>query len=95
MRCDCTTRNRNRRIELHEHVDEMEERIAELAEEDRRARERPAIDGQRVMDILGIEPGPVVGEALSYLLAAKRAGSGADTDTAERLLKEWWNDRSP
>jgi poly(A) polymerase len=90
VRCDCTTRNRARADRLQEQVDDLERRISELAAEDRRRAERPAIDGNRVMEILGIPPGPLVGEAVRYLLALKRAGQAVDSDAAERRLKEWW-----
>lgn len=93
VRCDCTTRNRAKADRLREQVDEMEARIAELAAEDRRAAERPAIDGVRVMDLLGIPAGPVVGEAVRWLLAEKRAGRAATIDDAELALKDWWAQR--
>jgi poly(A) polymerase len=90
VRCDCTTRNRAKADHLQEQVDDLERRIAELASEDRRRAERPAIDGNRVMVILGIPPGPLVGEAVRYLLALKRSGEATGADEAERRLKEWW-----
>jgi poly(A) polymerase len=93
VRCDCTTRNQAKAERLQEQVDDLERRIAELAAEDRRAAERPAIDGIRVMDLLGIPPGPVVGEAVRWLLAEKRAGRAVTPDDAELALKEWWAGR--
>ncbi len=93
VRCDCTTRNRAKADRLREQVDEMEARIADLAAQDRRAAERPAIDGVRVMDLLGIPAGPVVGEAVRWLLAEKRAGRADTIDDAELALKDWWAQR--
>ena len=90
VRCDCTTRNRAKADRLQEQVDDLERRIGELAAEDRRRAERPAIDGNRVMALLGIPPGPLVGEAMTFLLALKRSGRATDQDEAERSLKEWW-----
>ena len=78
VRCDCTTRNRAKADRLQEQVDDLERRIGELAAEDRRRAERPAIDGNRVMALLGIPPGPLVGEAMAYLLALKRSGEATD-----------------
>jgi poly(A) polymerase len=71
-------------------VDDLERRIGELAAEDRRRAERPAIDGNRVMELLGIPPGPEVGEAMAFLLALKRCGAATERDEAERRLEEWW-----
>lgn len=90
VRCDCTTRNRAKAERLSEQVDELEVRIAELAAEDRRLAERPAIDGTRVMQLLGIGPGPLVGQAVRHLLSLKRAGEALDDGSAEVALKEWW-----
>jgi poly(A) polymerase len=90
VRCDCTTRNQSRAERLQEQVDDLEQRIAELALEDRRRAERPAIDGNRVMELLGIPPGPLVGQAVRHLLELKRSGDATDPDTAELRLKEWW-----
>ncbi len=90
VRCDCTTRNRAKADRLQEQVDDLEQRMADLAAEDRRKAERPAIDGTRVMVLLGIGPGPVVGEAVRYLLELKRQGEAVDEGDAEVALKEWW-----
>ena len=90
VRCDCTTRNRAKAERLQEQVDDLEQRVADLAAEDRRRAERPAIDGTRVMVLLGIGPGPVVGEAVRYLLELKRRGEAVDEGDAEVALKEWW-----
>jgi poly(A) polymerase len=90
VRCDCTTRNRAKAERLQEQVDDLEQRMADLAAEDRRKAERPAIDGTRVMVLLGIGPGPVVGEAVRYLLELKRRGEAVDEGDAEVALKEWW-----
>ena len=65
-------------------MDELEERIAELEEREELAAIRPELDGNAVMEHLGLEPGRVVGEALDFLLelrldegAARRGGGDA------------------
>lgn len=93
VRADCTTRNPRKRVELQEHVDALEERIAILAEEDRRAAERPLLDGDAVMTRLGLEPGRDVGAAMKWLLELKRSEPGLDLATTEARLDEWWEDR--
>lgn len=95
VRCDCTTRNRAKAEHLSEQVDDLERRIAILAAEDRRNAERPAIDGTRVMELLGVPPGPLVGAAVRWLLAEKRAGRALDPGEAEVALKEWWDSHQP
>ncbi|NNE74520.1 MAG: HDIG domain-containing protein [Acidimicrobiales bacterium] len=93
VRCDCTTRNPRKRLELQEHVDSIEARIAELAEADRRAAERPDMDGNAVMAYLDLPPGPVVGRAVKYLLELKRAEGTLERDLLEKRLDEWWADQ--
>jgi len=69
-------------------------RIAELAEEARRAAERPGMDGAAVMAHLGIGPGREIGEALAFLLALKRAEGELDQAELEARLDVWWRERS-
>lgn len=94
VRADCTTRNERRRVELRAHVDDLEERIADLAEADRRAAERPLLDGDAVMARLGLGPGPEVGEALRWLLELKRTEPDLDLAATEARLDRWWAERS-
>ncbi|MEM7338397.1 MAG: HDIG domain-containing metalloprotein [Actinomycetota bacterium] len=93
VRCDCTTRNRAKADRLQRQIDELEHRILELAREDRRAAERPQMDGQAVIAHLGIEPGPVVGAALAFLLEIKRAEGVLPDDEIRARLDAWWADR--
>jgi len=72
IRSDCTTRNRAKADALQESIDDLERRIADLAEEERRAAERPQIDGDQVMTHLGIGPGREVGQIMRWLLELKR-----------------------
>lgn len=90
VRSDCTTRNQRKRLELHHHVDSLEERILDLAAEDRRKAERPLIDGDAVMKRFGVEPGPMVGKALKFLLALKRSEPELDLAGTEARLDAWW-----
>lgn len=90
VRCDCTTRNRAKADRLQEQVDDLERRIGELAAEDRRRAERPAIDGTRVMELLDLPPGPLVGQAVRHLLELKRAGQATTEPEAEAALRAWW-----
>ena len=90
VRCDCTTRNKIRVTSLHREIDELERRIRELADEDRRAAERPGLDGLAVMQQLGIGPGREVGQALAFLLDLKRREGELPRDELSRRLDAWW-----
>lgn len=93
VRADCTTRNKRRAARLQANYDSLEERIAELAAKEDLARVRPDLDGNAIMQILGIPAGPQVGQAWNYLkeLRLDRGPMSPEEATAELL--EWWNRR--
>jgi poly(A) polymerase len=89
-RADCTTQNRFKAKKLEALQDDLEERIARLAEEENLGAMRPPLDGGQVMEHLGIEPGPTVGRALDHLMELRLERGPIDEDEAYRLLDEWW-----
>jgi poly(A) polymerase len=74
-------------------MDALEARIAELRDREELAAIRPDIDGNRVMELLGIGPGRAVGEALDMLLEARLDEGPLGEDEAERRLRTWWESR--
>jgi poly(A) polymerase len=88
-RADCTTRNEERAIRFARLQDELEERIARLAEEENLQALRPPLDGRQVMGHLGLEPGPTVGRALDYLMDVRLERGPIPEDDAYKLLDEW------
>jgi poly(A) polymerase len=93
QRCDCTTRNQNRARALSRRMDELEARIAELREQEELDAIRPPLDGRQVMDFLGIPPGPLVGDALDYLLEARLDEGPIDEADAYERLRSWAQER--
>jgi poly(A) polymerase len=89
-RSDCTTRNARKAAALERRIDELEARIAELSEQEELAKIRPDLDGNQVMARLGVEPGPVVGQALSFLLELRLDEGPLGEAEAYRRLDEWW-----
>jgi poly(A) polymerase len=92
-RSDCTTRNERKARMLAARMDALEARIAELREREELSAIRPDIDGNRVMELLGVGPGPVVGEALAILLEARLDEGPLGEEEAERRLLAWWAER--
>jgi poly(A) polymerase len=88
-RADCTTQNPRKARELAGLQDELEERIARLAEEENLAAIRPPLDGNQVMEHLGLPPGPEIGEALAHLLELRMDRGPIEDEEAYRLLDEW------
>ena len=89
-RADCTTRNRRRAMALQRTYDSLEQRIAELAEQEELAAMRPDLDGREIMRILDIPPGPVVGEAYQFLLDLRLDRGPMAPELAEQALRAWW-----
>jgi poly(A) polymerase len=93
-RCDCTTRNARKAAELSRRMDELEERIAELAEHEELAAIRPELDGNAVMRHLDLPPGPMVGQALQFLLDIRLDEGILGEDEVRRRLDAWWLERA-
>jgi poly(A) polymerase len=89
-RCDCTTRNEAKARALGRRMDELERRIAELRELEELDAMRPDLDGNRVMELLGVAPGPAVGRALEFLLELRIEEGPLGEEEATRRLREWW-----
>ncbi len=94
VRADCTTRNPNKARQLAERMDELEARIRELASKEELARMRPALDGNEVMQRLGVSPGRVIGEALDFLMEIRLNEGEIDKDDALARLDEWYKGRN-
>jgi len=93
-RADCTTRNQRKADRLRRTYDDLEVRIARLAEEEELASIRPDLDGNQIMKILGIGPGREVGEAYSFLLELRLDNGPMSQEAATAALEEWWAARS-
>jgi poly(A) polymerase len=93
QRCDCTTRNERRARTLARRMDELEERIAALAAQEELRAIKPPLDGKQVMDFLGVPPGPIVGEALAFLLEIRLDEGPITEEEAYRRLRKWADER--
>ncbi|MDT5094617.1 MAG: poly(A) polymerase [Mycobacterium sp.] len=94
VRADCTTRNRRRAARLQANYDDLERRIDELAAKEDLAKVRPDLDGNAIMELLGIPAGPEVGEAWRYLKELRLERGPLSRDDAEAELLAWWNSRT-
>jgi poly(A) polymerase len=90
VRADCTTRNREKAKALAALQDDLELRIARLSEQENLEQLRPPLDGNQVMQHLDVPPGPLIGEALNYLMEQRLDRGPIGEEEAFRLLDEWW-----
>ncbi len=93
VRADCTTRNQRRAARLRASYDRLEDRIAELAAQEDLARVRPDLDGNAIMQLLNIPPGPLVGEAWNYLKELRLDRGPLSNEEASAELLAWWQSR--
>ncbi|MET0191541.1 MAG: CCA tRNA nucleotidyltransferase [Pseudonocardia sediminis] len=95
VRSDCTTRNRRRANALQRSYDSLEDRIAELREQEELDAIRPDLDGNRIMELLGVGPGPAVGKAYKHLLALRMEQGPLGAERAEAELRAWAAENLP
>jgi len=92
-RADCTTRNRRKAERLRRTYDSLEERIAHLSEQEELAAIRPDLDGNQIMEVLGLGPGREVGEAYRFLLELRMEEGSLGEEAARERLLAWWGER--
>ena len=89
-RCDCTTRNAAKAKALARRMDELEARIVELGEQEELKALRPDLDGNQIMELLGIGPSRAVGQALDFLMELRLDEGPLGEEEAAARLRAWW-----
>ena len=89
-RADCTTRNRRKADRLRRTYDDLEARIERLGEAEELASMRPDLDGNQIMEILGLPPGRAVGQAYKHLLELRMDRGPLGEEAAREELLAWW-----
>ncbi|MFV0451933.1 MAG: CCA tRNA nucleotidyltransferase [Propioniciclava sp.] len=92
-RADCTTRNVRKANRLRTAYEQLEWRIDELAAAEELNAIRPDLDGTQIMELLGIRPGRVVGEAYRFLLERRMDEGPLGEERARDELRSWWEAR--
>ena len=91
-RADCTTRNQRKAAALAATYDSLEERISRLKEEEELNSIRPDVDGNEIMNILGIPASPLVGKAYNYMLELRLENGPLGEERAKTELLKWWDE---
>jgi poly(A) polymerase len=89
VRADCTTRNKRKAAALQGTYNQLEERIARIAADENLARIRPDLDGNEIMKLLGLPPGPMVGQAWKFLKELRLDRGPLEHDEAVAELRKW------
>ena len=95
VRSDCTTRNKRKAAALATGYDALEKRIAELKRREELDAIRPDLDGNEIMKVLKIPPGPLVGAAYKHLLEQRMERGPLGHDAAVAELLAWWERHRP
>ena len=88
-RADCTTRNKAKAARLARAQDSLEERIVTLSAQEELKKIRPDLDGNEIMAILDVPPGPEVGQARRYLLDLRMEHGPLGRERATQELRRW------
>ncbi len=88
-RADCTTRNARKAARLAATYDALEARIEVLREQEELDKIRPELDGGEIMQILGLAPGPLVGQAWKHLLELRMSDGVVGKERATEELLAW------
>lgn len=89
-RADATTQNKRKAMIFSQAMDEMEERVRELKKKEDFDAIRPDLDGNEIMELLGLEPGPMIGRAYKHMLEYRLDNGPVDHDVAVEELKRWY-----
>jgi poly(A) polymerase len=89
VRSDCTTRNRRRAAALQRSYDSLERRIEALRQREELEAIRPDLDGNEIMELLDLKPGPAVGKAYRHLLAVRMERGPLSHPEAVAELRRW------
>lgn len=90
-RCDTTTRYARKRQLIQMKVNTLEKRILEIEEQERK-KITPVVDGFRIMEFFGLEPGPEVGLALEQVKSAQRNNPDLSEQEALAIVEEFLSD---
>jgi poly(A) polymerase len=93
-RADCTTRNKRKADRLRRAYADLEVRIDRLREQEELDAIRPDLDGNQIMEILGIGPGREVGQAYKHLMELRMEHGPMSFDEARAALLDWHASRS-
>ncbi|MBL7547523.1 CCA tRNA nucleotidyltransferase, partial [Frankia sp. AgB1.9] len=89
VRSDCTTRNKRKAAMLARHYDSLEERISALAAQEEISAIRPELSGDDIMEVLGLRPSRLVGEARQHMLDFRFDMGLVGRDAAVVELLRW------
>ena len=92
-RADTTTQNKRKAMMFSAAMDEMEQRVRDLKEKEDFDAIRPDLNGDEIMQLLSIEPGPMVGKAYKHMLEYRLDNGPVERDVAVAELERWYKEQ--
>ncbi len=89
-RADATTQNKRKARMFAEAMDDLEARVVELKKKEDFDAIRPDLNGSEIMEILGLQPGPQIGQAYKHMLNFRLDNGPVDREVAVEELQRWW-----
>ncbi|NEG69970.1 CCA tRNA nucleotidyltransferase [Bifidobacterium choloepi] len=91
-RADATTQNKRKAKMFEQAMDDMEARVIELKKQEDIDAIRPDLNGDEIMAELGLEPGPIVGQAYRHMLDYRLDHGPSPRDEAVAELHRWYDE---
>ena len=88
VRADVTTKNKQKKQEIHQTLDEMEKRIKEVKAKEELSKIRPALSGDDIMKHFNIQPGPKIGVIMKALYEQRINDGEVSKEEALQLAEE-------
>ena len=88
VRCDVTTKNNEKAETIYKYLDELEKRIEAVKEKEELSKLRPPVDGNEIMEILNLKPGPTLGKIMDSLYEQRINEGEVSKEQAIALAKE-------
>lgn len=93
-RADATTQNKAKEQMFARAMDDLEERVIELKKKEDFDSIRPDLNGDEIMSILSLKPGPLVGRAYRHMLDYRLDNGPSEHDVAVAELLRWYEDET-
>lgn len=91
-RADVTTFHRNREARIIGYMDQLEDHVSRLKAQEDLDKIRPELNGNQMMSILGIKPGPVLGVLYDHMLEYRMSNGQVGEDGARVELVRFYNE---
>ena len=88
VRADVTTKNKQKKQDIYQSLDQLEKRIEEVKTKEELSKIRPVLSGDEIMEHFKIQPGPKVGIIMKALYEQRINDGEVSKEEAFKLAEE-------